>query len=97
LKGCLENGASVGITVAARFIELGDISAQQRLLGVGGDFAFHGNDNDGPKPLTNCAARKISLIGRITASGSCRNAERRAKQLQHHHQSLWKHRRLPGK
>jgi hypothetical protein len=50
-----------------------------------------------PKPLANCAGRKVSLIGRITASGCGWNAERRAKQLQHHHQSVWKHWRLPDR
>src|SRR5262249_12714060 len=94
-QGRLENGACVGITVAAGFIELGDVSAQQRLLGIGGELAFHGNDDGGPKPLANCLGRKISLIGRIAASGGCRNAEHRAEQLQHRHRSLRKHRRLP--
>src|SRR6516164_10516953 len=92
--GCLENGARVGIALAAKLVELRHILLEQATLGLGRDVPFHDGDDVVAQFLARDVARKIALISREGAGGRRRNGERGPGHLQQLDQVVRGHRIL---
>src|SRR5262252_6273061 len=92
--GCLENGARVGIALAAKLIELRHILLEQATLGLGRDVPFHDGDDVVAQFLARAVARKIALISREGAGGRRRNRGRGPGHLQKFDQVVRGHRIL---
>src|SRR5262249_17581695 len=80
--GRLENGARVGIALAAKLVELRHVLLEQATLGLGRDVSFHDGDDVAAEFLARDVARKIILVGRKGACGRRGNRERRPGHLQ---------------
>jgi hypothetical protein len=91
LHRVLENRARVRIAVSTRLVELGDVLAQQRVLGLRRDPALHSGEDIGAQPLARRVGRKVALVGGVAACGRGRDAKRRAGDLQNGDHSLRKH------
>src|SRR5262245_27128527 len=80
--GRSENGARVGIALAAKLVELRHVLLEQATLGLGRDVSFHDGDDVVAEFLARDVARKITLVSRKGAGGRCGNRERRPGHLQ---------------
>src|SRR5262249_14482616 len=80
--GRVENGARVGIALAAKLVELGHVLLEQATLCLGRDVSFHDGDDVVPQLLARDVARKITLVSRKSACGRRGNRERRPGHLQ---------------
>src|SRR5215468_12392380 len=79
--GRLENGARVGIALAAKLVELRHVLLEQATLGLGRDVSFHDGDDVAAEFLARDVARKITLVSRKGACGRRGNRERRPGHL----------------
>src|SRR5258708_21917283 len=92
--GCLENGARVGIALAAELVELRHVLLEQATLGLGRDVPFHDGDDVVAQFLARDVARKITLVSREGPGGRRRNRKRRPGHLQKSDQVFRGHRML---
>src|SRR6516165_10984105 len=92
--GRLENGARVGIALAAKLVEFRHVLLEQATLGLGRDVSFHDGDDVAAEFLARDVARKITLVSRKGACGRGGNRERRPGHLQKFDQVVRGHRLL---
>src|SRR5215471_8347804 len=79
--GRLENGARVGIALAAKLVKLRHVLLEQATLGLGRDVSFHDGDDVVAEFLARDVARKITLVSCKGACGRRGNRERRPGHL----------------
>jgi hypothetical protein len=81
LHRVLENRARVRIAVPTGLVELGNVLAQQGVLGFGCDPALHGSEDIGAQPLARCIGREIALVGGVAPRGRGRESQAPRRRL----------------